>query len=1035
MGDMTPWRLLDEREPEWRELLAGVSLAAEIDVAPEDSRAVLASLGTVYAKLGDASKPEKEAMLARRPACLVVGMSGLAATDYKEGAYWPKLWEVANLKPSQTNQSFWGKAFLGALARLGLPRFKHSRQMYLGPILMHCGIPTYCLPDLLRMLVEHEYRDPGLDAASFVQWVTGGPSRMNGLDKPVQHFIEYGGEYAYDIIDRLLDLLDRLRDPKPSLFTVGLPERLIAETRRVKSLGLLGNQSGPRRTANRNAAGSPRLALDPFGEGPRILLSSNGMHWRVVVDGHPHDVSTALGWPGDELDETTFPLPGPAGHVQVRPLDRTATTEITVVRKDDPLLVFSEDGEFLPPGRPLPQDVVWVLYPEDRDLRPKEDLREVSEAFLPFGWQGWTLLEVDLSGAKSLGLSGGSTRDIRASVGPHLRLPPPLPGITASHRQPVYNAPPLIELPVDRPRSWSIEVRPASQRSDTALVRMTARSGDVDPWRGMPHPVIGTFDISILGPLGFRLHRRIAVAEGLTAAYEPSVRLFTRTGLDPVTVHLTGQAEPSQANIALDERQRELTVTYGSERFVVSPPHMTVLHDNRAGGARWSTMPLSLTAESLTYDRAGTLLVRVPDIERLPSLLVVGADITQQVQSHGMPHQGQARYPLTQLTDTVEATSRLDMLLRIRDRDVAVAFVRPQALASGVARSGNRLKLVNCAQRPGLHVGIYAVYQPWRGVTVLLVRADGSVDLPVHLKDAGSLRVLPGVQDASVPWPYWPPFADSFLVRSPLRGPSARDPLTAFLAGNEPCPATMPPERMWLFVLLASQLEADGAREDLHGQCDMALRSNPVRALLALANTSLNPAEAVVEIVRSGLADQQIIGTVEVGAVRRLLGRLRIVAALLGGSVLADPHDAAELLELVEHDHGAELAAVLSGESDPYQPSGPGGGESPLLTPPLRLVTDAAELLNATPYCELTARIQGRAETAAKASAALALAMRVAAGSRGSGRNFRSKYRPFWTELARANPDLVSLDIIAAQAAIAAIDRRTRAGELRDRDA
>lgn len=1026
MGDMTPRGLLDQRDQEWRPLLAGVSLVAEIDIDPQEGRRALASLGIVYGRNKDATEVERKRLLARWPACLVVGMSSVASTDYEEGAYWQKLWDAVEYDASPKDQGLWGQAFLGALASLHLPHFPGAAQRFLGPILMHCGIPTYCLKDLLSMLVDHSRRDPGTDAESFIQWVTGGPNRMNTLDKPVQHLIEDGGEYAYDIIDRLLALLDRLREPRPDLFGVGLPERLITETRRVTNQGLLGTIAGPRRVAHRGGAGSPRLALDPFGEGPRILLPAAKDAWRLIVDGHPYDIRGAHGWLEDEMTGISFPLPRPARHVQVGPLGSTETTAISVVRNDDPLMVFSEDGEFLPPGRPLPPDVVWVLFPENRKLRHEGEIHEVSEALLPFGWQDWTLLEVDLSKVRLLGLASGSMRDVRGSAGPRLRLPEPLPGITASHRQPVYGVPPLLSLPSDQARTWYIEVRAADKQSAMEPVRITARSGNIDPWECLPRPVIGTFEVSILGPLGFRFHRRIAVAEGLSVSYQPDVRLFTDNGLDPATASFVGQAQVSDTRIVFGPDRRERVFSFGGEKLMITPPHISVLHDNRAGGARWSSTPLRLSAEQFAQGAAGTLLVRAPADLRLPSLQVIGAGVTQDVRPQGVKHLGQARYPLSQLTDTVVAAGRLDLSLQIRDRLVPLAFVRPQALAAGASRSGNKIQLVNCAAQPGLHVGTYVVYEPWREVSVLPVRSDGTIVIPANLRDAGPLRVLPAVQDMSALWPYWPSAADSFLVRSPSRGDSTQSPLSAFLAGGGPCPATMSYERMWLLVKLAEQLEVDGAREDLHAQCDMRLRSYPIPALLALARTSLDPQEAVIELIRTGLAGQPTLGSVEIAVARQMWGRLRAVAALVSGGILADPGQMREFVELVAQDHGVKVADMLVGEADPYEPWS--GRCSQPTSLAVQLVNEASELLSATPYRELTARIHARPIGPAKTSAALALAMRAAARS-SSRRDFRRKYRAVWADLARTEPDLVSMDIIAAQAAIAAIDRRSRTGE------
>jgi hypothetical protein len=1038
-GKVSPLRLLNERDGEWRRLLSGVSLAAEIDIEPQDSRPVLAALGSQYGRLYEPDKEpterDKARLLSQWPACLVVGMSGVAATDYEEGTYWRKLWDAVEVEVPQRNQRLWGEAYLGALNTLGLPAFSGSGHRFLGPILMHCGIPTYCLKDLLHMLADHSRRDPGLDANAFVLWATSGRNRMNSLDKPVRHLIEDGGEYAYDIIDRLLELLDRLRDPKPDFFGVGLPDRLVEAARSLANRNLIGLTPGSRHTAQRRAVNKPRLALDPFGEGPRILLPSTGNTWRVVVDGHTHDIRAARTWPGDDMTETSFPLARPARHVQVRPANGMEPVAITVVSDDDPLLIFSEDGESLPSGRPLPPDVVWALFPDDRKLEHEDEIHVVSEALLPFGWQGWTLREVDLSGAKQLGLTSGSARQVRGEGHPRLPLPEPLPGITAAHRQPVYGVAPLIFLPSDKPRTWHIELRQVDEQGMTKPVRLTARCGEVDPWGGLPRPIVGMFEVTILGPLGFRFHRRIAVAEGLSVLYEPDMRLLTSTGLNPAQATIAGQAMVSDTTLVFGEKQLDHTITYGPARFVVTPPHMSVLHDNATGGARWSAMPLRLPTESLIQNDPGWLLVRAPAAFRLPWLQVAGSGITQDVRPHGVQHPGQGRYPLAQITDTVTRLRRLDLGLSIRDQLVPVASVRPRVLATGAVLNGHQLKLTDCAEQPGLHVGIYAVYEPWREVTVLPVRQNGIVTLPSRLTTAGPLRVLPAMQDASSSWPYWPPSDDSFLVEAPAGGhreQTGQPTLSAFLAGQGPCPENLADERIWLVVTLADQLQADGAREDLRGQCEMSLRSYPVPALLALTRTRLSPAEAVAELIRTGLAEQALAVLVQTDDIRYLWGRLPVVAALLSGGILADPERMPELIELVAADYGAALADMLHGEGDPYQDD-PRDSGSHALPESAQAVSNAIELLNATPYSALASRVLTRPDGAARLSAALALAIRADAATSSRRRNFRRKYRQIWTDLARAEPDLVTLDIIAAQAAISAIERRSRTGERRDR--
>jgi hypothetical protein len=544
----------------------------------------------------------------------------------------------------------------------------------------------------------------------------------------------------------------------------------------------------------------------------------------------------------------------------------------------------------------------------------------------------------------------------------------------------------------------------------------------------VPRPIVGTFHVTILGPLGFRLYHRITIAEGLSATYEPDARLLTADGLDPAKATITGHATLSDTSLRFDAKRLEQMITYGATRFVVTPPHMSVLHDSERGGASWSAAPVPLSTESFIPNAPGWLLIRAPESLSLRELRVTGpGNVSQTVPPHGVRRPGQVRYRLAQITDTVAYARKLDMALAIQDRLIPVASIRSRVLATGATIRSGQLKLTDCRGQPGLYVGVYPIYAPWRAPVVLPVRKHGVVDLPVTLKHVGPLRVFPDIRDSSASWPYWPTeendsfLADALAERFP--GDKEEQALSAFLAGREQCPETVDDERMWLVTRLAEQLKTDGARQDLYGQCDMRLRSYPVPALLALARTRLDPGDAVVEIIRTGLASQQIADSIKVGDARHLWGRLRVVAVLLSGGILSDPERMPQLIELVTKDHGAAFADILRGETDPYQDTEATSGRT--LPQTALAVNDAVEVLSASPYEELTSRVRARPAGQAQVSGALALAMRAAAitGIRG---DFRRKYRGLWTDLARAEPGLVSLDIIAAQAAVSAVDRRSR---------
>lgn len=206
---VTPTELLDIREAEWRPRLESRSLVSETVLPQKHLDQAAVALGRVLTQALDRGR---EPRLLRWPACVAAVTAGIATARYSQGAFWPALWETARVPAARQDADTWGKAFLGALDRLGLDPFPDEHFPYVTPILMHAGIPTYCLGDVFTLLLERSVRTPGLDAPAFHHWAVSGRHRLNSLDVPARRFITEGGDYALEVVDRCLDLLDRLRD-------------------------------------------------------------------------------------------------------------------------------------------------------------------------------------------------------------------------------------------------------------------------------------------------------------------------------------------------------------------------------------------------------------------------------------------------------------------------------------------------------------------------------------------------------------------------------------------------------------------------------------------------------------------------------------------------------------------------------------------------------------------------------------------------------------------------------------------------------
>ena len=407
--------LLRLREDSWRPRLRGASLIAEADLDPEHTREVATILGRLYRNLED-PRTEGERFLLRWPACLAAAMAGVAVTDYKGGTYWPALWKITGCQGTQQEQGIWGRAFTRAVDRLGMPTFPDLPLHFVGPILMHAGIPAYCLNDYFRLLLSRRRLDPGMDAESFLAWATarGRETRLSQIDKPAERFLRSGGDYAHDIVDRTLDLLDRLTEPDPDFDAVRLPSYMIEAAKDEHAAGHLDlSRTGTRQTATQSGIthrrqAQPRIALDPYGQGIHVLLPAVGdtpdgvARWRITADGDTHTVQSRAMWVGaaETTPQTACPLDRPVRTVLVSLAGREdLATELHVIDQADPVLFFSDDGRRLAGTVSLPRSQVWIMHPADRELEFTGQAGQIVEPRAPL-WLGWLAAALPLAGQR-----------------------------------------------------------------------------------------------------------------------------------------------------------------------------------------------------------------------------------------------------------------------------------------------------------------------------------------------------------------------------------------------------------------------------------------------------------------------------------------------------------------------------------------------------------------------------------------------------------------------------------------------------------
>jgi hypothetical protein len=327
---------------------------------------------------------------------------------------------------------------------------------------------------------------------------------------------------------------------------------------------------------------------------------------------------------------------------------------------EDCLLVFAEDGRHLPAD--LPPCPVWVAHPRDREPTADVPLRIIAEGFLPLGWDGWRLTQVDLENATWLALADGPHRPVRGQARPRLLIDRRLPGVTAPDGSAVLAVPPALRLPDGE---WLVTV-------ERAGAAPAAPADPADLWARLPRPLLGTFTVTARTAGGRGMRDTFTIAEGLAVRHDPPVRLFDEEGLMPADTLFSTEpgltVTPQALTFSPRETARRITCVASGQALalVVAPPHMRVL-----AGREWSTAPLSLTVAAL--EELGELRFEIPGVrEGLPVEVVSGGESVQVLTPHA-----RGDYPLRRVLDTVAAHGHATLVVRPDGRAIPLATISP----------------------------------------------------------------------------------------------------------------------------------------------------------------------------------------------------------------------------------------------------------------------------------------------------------------------------------------------------------------------
>lgn len=815
-------------------------------------------------------------MLFRRyPAVHVLSTAGVAADHYERGTFWPKLTAIMGVTPDPEFQRDWGEAFLENLARLGLPTFEKegdAGSKYVGRILLHSGMPTYCLGDFFRTLSWKRSVTPGLTPEEFVSWAAAKAAGLGfaNVDMPVQRFVRYGDEFAVDVADRSFELLDAVASGAPAEDAL-LPQRFWSAAQQLhdqQSVGYLSHDEGLIRT---RADFRPRLVLDPYGQGLLLRLPPVGdapdgrAVWIVALDDETQRVATESLWPGssEPAPQTDVAVTKPVRSASVALAGREdLQLPVAVLDDKDPLLAFGENCEQIPHGLPLPSGKVWLLFPGDADsLRVVGSHQITAENPLPPCWNGFTLVQVDLREAASVSVAG-STRTIRKLDAARIDMPTPVRGIRTTSGLPVVAELPRIDIPSNMANAdWDITLHNNSG-DVVARHRVTGAEDPAKLWSDVPRPLAGTFTVRVRGPWGRGATSTFNVVEGLAVTSNPGWRRFAGRGLQPcsTTIRAADGVQLSNNHIEFGERDREQRVRVGIRgdyrSLIVAPPHMTVAYQGAGTAIAPSVRPLPLIREEIR-EWPGELVLDIGAAAEPTLHVLVSSRVVQTVPARS-GRVGVYRFNLAEIVDTLGQYPHAVLALS-DDGELVVASVRPRTLFTEISLNGDHLEFADCANTEGLNAYLFAARAPWRQPACVPI-VDSRVVLPDWMINAGPVRVMARIDDPWVPLPIpdWPEVGKSRLVEADgwvSDGDPEEIAISAFLAGDtSQSVEVIDFVRLWTARALLPALGLGARIAEISEAIDTEIYGNPVEALLALSDSEA-PSDAIPALmVRSGLA-------------------------------------------------------------------------------------------------------------------------------------------------------------------------------------
>ena len=714
-------------------------LIGELSLSEEGLAEIVASLHHVYRSRTGRSL---SSVCKSYPVTMAVFLVFTGVYRYNAGGtseYWPSVWDSLPWPDTQQNRALIGRTFLSVLQaqEFGLTQLtRATRRIYVDQILLHAAIPVGCLENFFEFVVMSMINNPNISLAEVPR---------SYLRRPVSDFLDTGGRVAENFVSRCVNLLREMARTPGAPKTSELAAKHGLARHIVDALGKW-LQSGAMARHTSSSTNSLRVMLDPYQHGVVIEVPSISVNegyrsytLQITAGDWTEEKQAFLDVESTEMRTLPFKLraPQPCDEYYVAIPSLSKTFVARGIRPDEPTYFSVESGRRLSTSA-LPSGSVWVVAP--REWRPVgdngQDLVVEDLPALPGRWRSMRALTISTQGTMSvtwLDQDGKVIDDVTAAVelgeenlprliGDLVELP--FEAITQS--PPVYIAPPKLWLPVRTGsceyERWRIQLRELGsfgiehrELAPVSLSEVTQATKVSDDARGVLVDLsherllgskLGSYEVLVLGPLGFDATLRFAVLEGVKVTSYPrreqwdprfdvaSSRLFLESAKDLVVSVDGGTVSETAHGYRVDPDQHvgELLVSVGEKGgssrvtfpYRIAPVEWGVIDLEEASTCKWATNTLILRGERVEHIARHGILLRLCFREPtdLRCSLTVNGEAVQTIPLRCPGGPTHRRIDLASFSDCIRKHARHELCLSLEidradiDWDIPLANIQ-----------------------------------------------------------------------------------------------------------------------------------------------------------------------------------------------------------------------------------------------------------------------------------------------------------------------------------------------------------------------